>query len=341
MDRAAQHGGRRGVVLAAAATVVLVLLAGILLTLGLRSSGPPQPPAADAAPASPAPAATATATAPPHELGTVDPLAWPRRRRRPPPRPGPGRSTSARSCPAHHRCGSTSPRSASTPPRSSTSGAVVTAASRCPSDFAAAGFYTPGPTPGQFGPAVIAGHVDSHRGPAVFYRLGALKAGATVSVGRRDGTTARFVVDKVAAYPKAQFPTAAGLRQHHQPGRAAADHLRRVVRRPQRALRRQRGRVRPPGLRHLTTGARVHQPGGCTGRAGAGNTKGPRPADSAQRVGGPGALVVRRTATGPLGPWPPQGQSPWCGAVWRQATVAVGAGTTPACPSSWRTSVSR
>ena len=76
-----------------------------------------------------------------------------------------------------------------------------------PHNFAAAGFYTPGPTPGQFGPAVIAGHVDSTRGPAVFYRLGALKAGATVSVGRRDGTTARFVVDKVEAYPKAQFPT--------------------------------------------------------------------------------------------------------------------------------------
>ena len=85
----------------------------------------------------------------------------------------------------------------------------MTGASRCPADFAAVGFYTLGPTPGQFGPAVIAGHVDSHRGPAVFYRLGALKAGATVSVGRRDGTTARFVVDKVAAYPKAQFPTTA------------------------------------------------------------------------------------------------------------------------------------
>jgi sortase family protein len=37
--------------------------------------------------------------------------------------------------------------------------------------------------------------------------VSALKAGATVSVGRRDDTTARFVVDKVAAYPKAQFPT--------------------------------------------------------------------------------------------------------------------------------------
>ena len=55
MDQPAQHGGRRGVVLAAVATVVLVLLAGALLTLGLRSSGPPQPPAADAAPQSPAP----------------------------------------------------------------------------------------------------------------------------------------------------------------------------------------------------------------------------------------------------------------------------------------------
>jgi sortase (surface protein transpeptidase) len=76
-----------------------------------------------------------------------------------------------------------------------------------PTSFAAVGFYTPGPTPGQFGPAVIAGHVDSHQGPAVFYRLGALRAGARVSVGRQDGSTATFVVDKVASYPKARFPT--------------------------------------------------------------------------------------------------------------------------------------
>jgi hypothetical protein len=206
MDQPAQHGGRRGVVLAAAATVVLVLLAGILLTLGLRSSGPPQPPAADAAPASPAPTATVATTPPPAS-------------------PSPG----ARSVAPPPATASPSPRARpvdlgpilpSSPPvrldipsidvHTSTFvdlGRGRDGSIEVPQNFAAAGFYTLGPTPGQFGPAVIAGHVDSHQGPAVFYRLGALKAGATVSVGRRDGTTARFVVDKVAAYPKAQFPT--------------------------------------------------------------------------------------------------------------------------------------
>ena len=76
-----------------------------------------------------------------------------------------------------------------------------------PTDFAQPGWYSPGAAPGQLGPAVIAGHVDSERGPAVFYRLGELRPGATVDVGREDGTTARFVVDRVARYPKDRFPT--------------------------------------------------------------------------------------------------------------------------------------
>ncbi|MCZ9344216.1 class F sortase, partial [Streptomyces sp. TRM76130] len=36
-----------------------------------------------------------------------------------------------------------------------------------------AGWYEAGTTPGETGTAVVAGHVDSARGPAVFYRLGA------------------------------------------------------------------------------------------------------------------------------------------------------------------------
>ena len=53
-----------------------------------------------------------------------------------------------------------------------------------PRRFEQAGWYTPGPAPGQYGPAVIAGHVDSASGPAVFYRLGALDTGAVVTVRR-------------------------------------------------------------------------------------------------------------------------------------------------------------
>jgi hypothetical protein len=77
-----------------------------------------------------------------------------------------------------------------------------------PKDFDDVGWFTPGPSPGQLGPAVIAGHVDSTAGSAVFYRLGELRRGNSITVGRDDGTTARFVVDAVHEYPKDQFPTA-------------------------------------------------------------------------------------------------------------------------------------
>jgi len=77
-----------------------------------------------------------------------------------------------------------------------------------PEDFAQAGWWTGGARPGQPGPAVIAGHVDSHTGPAVFYRLRELRPGATIIVDRRDGTRARFTVLGSERYPKDRFPTA-------------------------------------------------------------------------------------------------------------------------------------
>ena len=49
-----------------------------------------------------------------------------------------------------------------------------------PTDFGDTGWWTGGPRPGERGPAVIVGHVDSHTGPAVFYRLASC-AGATRS----------------------------------------------------------------------------------------------------------------------------------------------------------------
>lgn len=76
-----------------------------------------------------------------------------------------------------------------------------------PKSFGDAGWFSPGPSPGQLGPAVIAGHVDSKAGPAVFYRLGDLRHGDAIAVGRDDGTTAHFVVDHVEEYPKDRFPT--------------------------------------------------------------------------------------------------------------------------------------
>ncbi|SNQ49376.1 Peptidase C60 sortase A and B [Frankia canadensis] len=75
-----------------------------------------------------------------------------------------------------------------------------------PAGFDEVGWNQAGPEPGDDGVAVIAGHVDSRTGPAVFYRLRGLRAGATVFVDRRDGTTATFVVDRLAEYAKADFP---------------------------------------------------------------------------------------------------------------------------------------
>ena len=71
-----------------------------------------------------------------------------------------------------------------------------------------AGWYRNSPTPGQLGASVILGHVDSAAaGPAIFYRLGTLRAGDTVMVVRADHTVAVFVVDSVEMYAKANFPT--------------------------------------------------------------------------------------------------------------------------------------
>ncbi|MEU3525185.1 class F sortase [Streptomyces sp. NPDC038707] len=69
-----------------------------------------------------------------------------------------------------------------------------------------AGWYEAGTTPGETGTAIVAGHVDNADGPAVFYRLGALRRGARVEVDRRDGTVALFTVDAVEVYSARDFP---------------------------------------------------------------------------------------------------------------------------------------
>jgi sortase (surface protein transpeptidase) len=70
------------------------------------------------------------------------------------------------------------------------------------------GWWSGGSRPGEAGPAVIAGHVDSKSGPAVFYRLGQLRRGDRIRVLRRDGTAATFVVRRLERHPKDSFPTA-------------------------------------------------------------------------------------------------------------------------------------
>jgi LPXTG-site transpeptidase (sortase) family protein len=75
-----------------------------------------------------------------------------------------------------------------------------------PVRFTDAGWYAGGTPPGEVGPAVIAGHVDSTSGPAVFFRLGQLHPGDVVEV-ERGRTWVRFRVVAVERYPKERFPT--------------------------------------------------------------------------------------------------------------------------------------
>lgn len=74
------------------------------------------------------------------------------------------------------------------------------------SDANLAGWYADGPTPGERGPSIVAGHVDTRTGPAVFFLLSLVKPGETAVVTREDGSTATFKVDAVRTFSKGSFP---------------------------------------------------------------------------------------------------------------------------------------
>lgn len=71
----------------------------------------------------------------------------------------------------------------------------------------AIGWHAAGPWPGQAGAAVLVGHVDSGTGPAIFHRLGALRPGDVITIGRAAGPDAVFTVHRVERYRKEEFPT--------------------------------------------------------------------------------------------------------------------------------------
>ncbi len=68
-------------------------------------------------------------------------------------------------------------------------------------------WYRLGPAPGQVGPAVIVGHVDTKHSVAVFFYLSRLQAGDQVVVTRADGHTVTYAVDRLDQFPKSDFPT--------------------------------------------------------------------------------------------------------------------------------------
>lgn len=83
-----------------------------------------------------------------------------------------------------------------------------------------AGWYRDGTPPGTAGTSIVAGHVDTESGPAVFYRLGSLRKGHTIEVLRKDGRTAVFTVDAIEVYDAKEFP------DHKVYGRAPRPELR-------------------------------------------------------------------------------------------------------------------
>ncbi len=77
-----------------------------------------------------------------------------------------------------------------------------------PVDYDDVGWFTGGGRPGSHGPTIIAGHVDSGWGPAVFARLSELVPGDTVEVIDVDGARFGYEVVSVEDHPRDRFPTA-------------------------------------------------------------------------------------------------------------------------------------
>ena len=77
-----------------------------------------------------------------------------------------------------------------------------------PEDPDQAGWWLGGPEPGETGPAVILGHVDSQEeGPAVFFYLQYLDPGDEIHIDRVDGSTITYVVEATERHDKDEFPT--------------------------------------------------------------------------------------------------------------------------------------
>jgi hypothetical protein len=68
------------------------------------------------------------------------------------------------------------------------------------------GWFAAGPSPGERGTAIVAGHLDTTTAPAVFASLSTLSPGSSVDIVREDGSTASFVVDAIDNFPQDKFP---------------------------------------------------------------------------------------------------------------------------------------
>ena len=194
-----EQRGRRGRLPAVVLAVLLVLAGAVAVGVAVRAqTSPPQPQAA----------AQATTAAPPSDASTAVP-APPAPRRPPVPRGSRPRPAGACCCPPH------APPHLEVPAIGVSSdlldlGLNPDGTLEVPplAEDSEAGWFHGSPTPGELGPAVLLGHVDSAEyGPGIFFDLGDLHPGDEITVTRADGTDAVFAVDQVTSYPKASFPT--------------------------------------------------------------------------------------------------------------------------------------
>jgi hypothetical protein len=72
--------------------------------------------------------------------------------------------------------------------------------------FGIAGWYSLGPAPGDHGPALIAGHLDTTRGKDIFNDLKYLEQGDLIIIFNADGDPAVFETDYVEQQLKVDFP---------------------------------------------------------------------------------------------------------------------------------------
>jgi sortase (surface protein transpeptidase) len=86
-----------------------------------------------------------------------------------------------------------------------------------PKNFADAGWFRPGPEPGEQGAAVVVGHLDSTRRPGVFYRLRTLRTGDVITIHLEDRSIVRFVAQSTLRIPKNRFPTKRVYARTQQP----------------------------------------------------------------------------------------------------------------------------
>jgi len=83
---------------------------------------------------------------------------------------------------------------------------LTTSEPEVPTDFDDTGWYRQTRRPGEIGPAVIAGHIDSASGPAVFAQLDTLVPGDEIIVVGDGGEELTFAVVDAEQAPKGDLP---------------------------------------------------------------------------------------------------------------------------------------